>query len=351
MLFRSDENGDCAMGYVPASVGTGAEEECYCAPKFVGSGVAGDPCPIGKVNADAPGCVAELLCVGSFSDPEDPDECEAPADCPAEYTGTVACVDGECASTVCAAECDEEGACLEGFEPWGEDGCWCTPVPPPPACADTCEGCCTGEECLPGDAVDACGKDGGACAPCGEGQTCDAGVCTCTPNDHKGCVEEEVYWFDSCDVQGDLVEECTGGQVCQDGACVCVPEDHKGCEGDKVYWYDSCGVHGNLVEECTGGKKCQDGACVCVTEDHKECVDGKVYWFDSCDMQGNLVEECMGGKKCQDGACVCLTHDHKGCPVGIQAVYWYDSCGVMEDMFENCGASDKVCEDGACVLP
>ncbi len=339
-----DDKGDCPLGFAASESADG--KVCQCMVKLVGSGVAGDPCPIGKINADAPGCVAELQCVGSFSDPDNPDKCETAADCPPEYKGTVVCLDGECASTFCAAECDEEGTCPVGFETFGEDPCWCAPVPPSPTCAETCQGCCSGEECLPGDIELACGKDGQACAPCGDGQTCVAGVCACTPKDHKDCANQSVYWFDSCGVQGELVAECTAGKVCIGATCVCVAEDHKKCVDDEVYWFDSCDVQGELVDTCVGGTVCKEGACVCVALDHKACDAEKVYWYDSCDLKGTLVEECVGGTVCQEGACVCVAQDHKACDA--EKVYWYDSCDVKGALVEECTGGKK-CKEGSCV--
>jgi hypothetical protein len=167
---KCDEKGGCPLGFSPTLVGT--EKACYCSPKFVGKGEAGAPCPAGKVNAGAEGCKAELDCVGSFSSEEAPDKCTTAADCPAEYKGAVDCVDGECASTFCAEACDADGKCPAGFEPWGDEKCFCAPV-------------------------------------------------TCKKEDHKGCVEDKVHWFDSCGAQGEMVEDCTaGGKTCKDGACI-----------------------------------------------------------------------------------------------------------------------------------
>jgi hypothetical protein len=52
---------------------------------------------------------------------------------------------------------------------------------PPPACADTCDGCCDGETCLSGDASDACGLGGNACAVCGPDFVCGEGACSVDP--------------------------------------------------------------------------------------------------------------------------------------------------------------------------
>jgi hypothetical protein len=300
-----DDKGGCDIGFMPIEVGDA--KTCYCAPKHVGTASEGEPCPIGKVNAEANGCKAELDCVGSFSDSDKPDKCTKAEDCPADYKGTKDCVDGECASTFCAARCDADKKCPTGFEPWGDPDCFCAPIPPPPACADTCKGCCNGEECLAGDQDTACGTNGKTCIPCGLGQTCSAGACACKDEDHKACGDDgNVHWFDSCGVQGALLEECTGGKKCGDGACGCTAEDHKGCVDNNVYWFDSCGVKGAMKEECTGGKVCEDTMCLCKPEGKKGCgaTDQKVYWFDTCGVQGAEIEDCAASNKtCKDGAC------------------------------------------------
>ncbi len=51
-------------------------------------------------------------------------------------------------------------------------------VPPDPGCQATCKtGCCAGSVCKPGNANDACGLGGSACAACGDLATCNANAC------------------------------------------------------------------------------------------------------------------------------------------------------------------------------
>lgn len=40
----------------------------------------------------------------------------------------------------------------------------------------------------------------------------------CTPSDHLGCSQGDVYWFDSCGVAGEFVQAC-GADGCANGAC------------------------------------------------------------------------------------------------------------------------------------
>ena len=38
---------------------------------------------------------------------------------------------------------------------------------------------------------------------------------------YKGCVDDEVFWFDNCDNRSDPVENCgDGGEICADATCV-----------------------------------------------------------------------------------------------------------------------------------
>ncbi|MFT4037495.1 MAG: hypothetical protein QM692_04895 [Thermomicrobiales bacterium] len=55
--------------------------------------------------------------------------------------------------------------------------CPATP-PPPPLCADSCAGCCTGETCSAGNTLTVCGSNGDTCAACGDGQQCQGRCCT-----------------------------------------------------------------------------------------------------------------------------------------------------------------------------
>jgi hypothetical protein len=137
----------CAFGYCGSSLcmatcGTEtfcAEEAaymfgsggCFCQPgTTAGTAAAGEACPWFNVNTDAETCLPALACAGIAAN-EGGDECETVEDCAAaDYPGVIACVDGICGSSFCAAECDGEGACGEGFEALETDTehCFCLPA-------------------------------------------------------------------------------------------------------------------------------------------------------------------------------------------------------------------------------
>ncbi len=75
-------------------------------------------------------------------------ECGVGADACVECGGGLECVAGECIST---------------------------------ECAESCDGCCNGDECLDGDITAACGSDGSSCQACGAGTSCEATGCAPDP--------------------------------------------------------------------------------------------------------------------------------------------------------------------------
>ncbi len=170
---KCDEAGKCPLGFNPIAVGDA--EECYCAPKNVGTSTVGQACMAGPINNEAPGCTAELGCLSMMASTESPAACTLAADCPDTFVGVKDCVEGLCASSFCAAECDA-GACPEGMVPADTDPCYCQPAPPA-LCADTCTGCCDGETCI--DILNdlQCGLPGAVCAPCVSPAVCTSGVC------------------------------------------------------------------------------------------------------------------------------------------------------------------------------
>lgn len=299
-----ENDGECPVGYLDiASDPEDEDEYCYCMPKHVGEATEGQSCPAGDVNPEADGCLAELTCVVISSDAEEPDVCDTAADCLVEdYKGTVACVDGECASTFCAQECDDQGACAEYFEPWGEeeDVCYCAPGANwPPACSETCEGCCTEDACLAGDTDEACGTAGAECVACQGGTQCVANECVCVAEDHKGCGEDgNVYWFDSCDVQGVVAETCENGQACIIDVCGCVAEATQGCGADgNVHFFDSCGVEGEQVKACDNPDVCFEDDCCTPDCTDKDC--GPDGCGSECGPACEAGFECNAEGKCE----------------------------------------------------
>jgi len=114
----------CDDGSIPWILG---DDTCHCVPGLeTGTAALGEGCPYMNVNPDADACEPGLACYGQ----QGGSECEAAEDCsPEDYQGEVICIAGYCASSFCTAECDEDGACTEGFEPLESDeACFCAPL-------------------------------------------------------------------------------------------------------------------------------------------------------------------------------------------------------------------------------
>jgi hypothetical protein len=128
-----DAGGNCPTGYVPATV----SGSCYCVPGEAGTGVAGDPCPFGDVNATADNCEPGLACLGFPADgaagtcPGGTDTECSQNDPPIPANQNPDCVNGNCGASFCADECDASGNCPAGFAPQNVGDppiCYCVPA-------------------------------------------------------------------------------------------------------------------------------------------------------------------------------------------------------------------------------
>ena len=116
----------CADGEIPWIIG---EAACYCVPGAGGTAALGDSCGFLNVNSDEGACGAGLACSGEVASPSG-DACESAEDCPAEdYSVGADCINGFCGYSYCAAACEEDASCADGFEPVEEDDfCFCAPA-------------------------------------------------------------------------------------------------------------------------------------------------------------------------------------------------------------------------------
>lgn len=124
---KCDAESGCEVGYNPISVGE--NDDCYCAPKYVGTADVDEACRAGNINSESSGCLANLTCLSMSSIEEVTTPCTTTADCPNDYLGVKDCVDGLCASSFCAAPC-EGTTCTMGYVPSEFDPCLCLPEPP-----------------------------------------------------------------------------------------------------------------------------------------------------------------------------------------------------------------------------
>jgi hypothetical protein len=90
------------------------------------------------------------------------------------------------------------------------------PSPPPPCDASSCAtGCCGGSGTCHIEDDAACGTEGGTCAPCTVGETCQQGMCVC-PID---CAGKACGADDSCGGTCQTGDCPVVGQTCQNGVC------------------------------------------------------------------------------------------------------------------------------------
>jgi len=226
--------------------------------------------------------------------------------------------------------------------------------------------------------------DGGTACISG---TCDSSgiACTCVPNHHLGCYDEDVYWFDSCNAAGAFSLDCgedelTGPLFCQSGdvyqqlidrtcvgaACTeltasqkvvdcgtagcsssvcCASETTSKCYGGDLYFYSSCNVRQGKDQDC-GTAGCESNEC-CSSNDTLKCYDGDVYNYSSCDVRQSKEIDCGNSV---EGAPYCVgnivkrTDTIRGC-TGSSCTQTTQTVTVQD-----CGTK-KECHSGVCVCP
>src|SRR5437867_2028553 len=99
----------------------------------------------------------------------------------------------------------------------------CGPAGSPRCLRSNCSGCCDSNgRCQPGTASSDCGNDGGMCAICGSGQSCNFGTCglaqNCGPGNCSGCCIGATCVSpptdSQCGVGGGQCVACNTGQTC-----------------------------------------------------------------------------------------------------------------------------------------
>lgn len=172
-------------------------------------------------------------------------------------TSSVACGSGGQACADCSAKaqtCD-----------WGSHACVTQPCGP-----NNCKGCCSGNTCVPGSDVKACGLGGLACTDCSlQNAGCDpqSGQCTgqppkCDSSNCNGCCAGDVCMAGNvdgaCGVKGALCQDCTQkNDTCSGGTCTpkCNSQTCAGCCDQNQVCYagftnSRCGSGGNSCSDC-----------------------------------------------------------------------------------------------------
>lgn len=306
----------------------------------------GEIMPISVVLGDAPTCgdgiVTDILEACDDGDGDEGDGCDS--SCRVESGWS--CMHTGVGPSQCESGCGGGPTCDAGQRCLGGE-CVCDNV--------SCEGCCRGTMCLPGDSSTACGTGGLTCNECGAGDTCDDGVCSgCTATTcPDGCCSGSTcnpMGIDSCGLGGVACTPCDmlRADRCVGGSCMC---------GDG--------------DPCSSGQRCVAGLCICdQTSCPAGCCEGaecRVRTAETCGVAGSTCVACSptiangcsatgtcqcgsgsacgSGQRCLGGNCVC---DSTSCPTGCCAgnvcrVRSLTACGPEGGM---CTACDSLAADG-----
>ncbi len=298
----------CDAGFEPVSAGLG---KCVCIPLSVGTGAAGEACPIWNVHFEVESCGPDLTCLGIPAEEQEGDPtdgaCETIADCDG-YFGFLSpadCVDGYCGTSFCSPQCDENDNCENGFFPIDVSGtCFCAPTEvgdsaAGEACpifdvnpeADACQG---GLSCL-GVAPDADTDECSTAADCDAGAYPGGAVCV---DGHCGT--------SFCSAKCDAEAECESGfePISVSDKCYCQPtQTGDGMPGDACPF----GVSNDGEDYCDGALNCfginADETVPC--EDDSDCANppyaGNAVCVDGWCGTSFCSEKCGADNTCDNG--------------------------------------------------
>lgn len=370
-----------------ASCGRSGLDELF----FADGGVFPDVTQPDVVQPDAGACSARTCPTGCC---DANGRCRAGTDATACGTGGVACNDCPsrgfdfcdsrsracarnapvCNSSTCADGCCTRGAsgdleCQQGIShaACGKSGAACsdcassgqvcnqqTRACEQSSCASRCpNGCCLGDQCLPGVDGTACGAKGQQCVNCTAlGQTCSptppsggqcAGNPSCGPQNCAGCCRGsnciDPPTNQACGTGGSQCQNCNGNETCQSGRCQPAPCNASTCP------FGCCqnGVclPGNTNTACgTGGAQCQ--ACLCnpTTQQCVQACNAQTCPNGCCD--GNTCVTPPTASQCGRGGAQCVD-----CTQSNQA------CGANGTCQAPCGPSNCAgcCDNGNTCQP
>lgn len=241
-----------------------------------------------------------------------------------------ACPAGACAGGACCAGCRDDSGCQSGTDRavCGNAGAMCVECGECQSCTggacvavadgttcpgglcaggSCCQGCVQAGACVPGDAVTACGRDGGACAECGECQVCNNGTCEAAP-DGASCPSGRCRGGSCC-------SGCWNGSSCEPGSAV-----------------SACGSGGNTCDTCNVGCQACNGTMCVDNPDGSSCLAGTCRGSPRACCQG-----CWDGSTCQSGQtrtscgtggmpCESCNSGDVCCPLGVSICAPVDAC-------------------------
>jgi N-acetylneuraminic acid mutarotase len=188
---------------------------------------------------------------------------------------------------------------------------------------DACGGCLTADgQCRPGTELGACGKAGGACLSCDDGQACTQDRCTAGQ-----CFADPLSGG-----------SCPGG-ICRVGACGCGMQGEPCCSTDPA---------------CQGVLACQAGTCGTCGGPGQPCCPGATACAAGtvcggtparCTACGDLDQPCCAGTSaCRHGVCNAATSTCKPCGGQGQACCAGDTCAPDTNLCNG----NEVCQAGVC---
>lgn len=302
---------------------------CGSAPQCL----TGQRCEVGTCECDNSSC-PEGCCFDSICYPPSVLYCGVNGDTCAVCNTTL--TDG----------CSESGECQCGGGAPCETGQHCDSG----VCvcdSTSCPGCCDiFEDCLDGDALDACGSGGEDCQICPDGDLCIDGVCS-------GC--DAVTCFDGC---------------CSGNTCFSPPSlDHCGIGGEPCDACDSertniCSPTGVCMcgefDPCEPGLECVGGVCTCTPAACSGCCNAEGSCIElgemevtTCGAAGLACEDCTvepTEEECLEGGCTNCRSTCLGCCSGQSCLDGDtdDICGYWGDPCQNCTRSGAICDDNSC---
>ena len=184
------------------------------------------------------------------------------------------------------------------------------------SCAETCDGCCVGTECLPGTSRYTCGSGGEACSECEPRELCQSGACVPDPR----------------------VDQDSGQLLCSCGAGCCLPDG--GCvPGTQT---EACGEAHTLCKVCDPLARCErfechSEPCAGCLDTANVCQPGTAN--RACGGGGLLCLGCLPGQRCADGGCVDASCNAASCASGCCNLA--QLCVTSSD--KACGVSGQAC--------
>jgi hypothetical protein len=188
-------------------------------------------------------------------------------------------------------------------------------------CGTTCipvDRCCANVDC--GD-CESC-VDGVCQSGCFEGQSCENGLCTCSPASCDGCCADDTCWggryVDYCGTGGQPCVACTGGMGCEDdGVCrcslgwrecrgVCISDTHC-CTDDQCANGRKCAGNGSCATACPAQNECPSN-CSCAAGPDPDlpllCYDMYELTYNACNKPAcNQHSDCWTGYGCVSTHC------------------------------------------------